>query len=233
MSGFVLTTEFAGLSALADEEFLLELGRRWEALSSDGTRRVVVRSSSVAEDGGESSMAGMFRSVTGVATWTELLAAIEEVLASADTPLRPEPAPMAVLVQLQVDAAVGGVMFGYDPLSGRRDRIVIAAVQGSPERLVSGATTDTRYVVSRRGRVVERSPGPDDVKLTGVQRRALARLARRASATFGGPQDIEWAEDAEGRLWMPRAGCGCCRAGPSSRGPTAPRSGGRSWARGR
>jgi pyruvate,water dikinase len=202
LPGFVLTTEFGGPPALTDEDFRRELRRRWEALSSGATRHVVVRSSSVAEDGAESSMAGMFKSVSDVATWPDLLSAIEEVLASAVTPLRPEPAPMAVLIQLRVDATVGGVMFGSDPLTGRRDRIVVAAVSGSPEQLVSGMTTDTRYVLSRRGRVLERDPGPDGVMLTGAQRRKLAHLSRRASEAFGGPQDIEWAEDAQGRLWM-------------------------------
>jgi rifampicin phosphotransferase len=199
--GFVLTTELDG-SALADEALRLELRRRWEVLSFGGTRPLVVRSSSAAEDGTDSSMAGMFKSVTGVRTWPELLDAIGEVLASAFTPLRSDPAPMAVLVQLQVDAVLGGVMFGHDPLSGRRDRIVVAAVEGSPEKIVGGFAADTRFVLNQRGRVLERTPGVDDVKLTGAQRRALVRLAQRAAMTFGRPQDIEWAEDAEGRLWL-------------------------------
>jgi rifampicin phosphotransferase len=199
--GFVLTTELDG-PALADETLRLELRRRWEVLSFGGTRHLVVRSSSAAEDGTDASMAGMFKSVTGVRTWPELLDAIDQVLASAATPLRSEPAPMAVLIQLQVDAVLGGVMFGRDPLTGQRDRIVVSAVKGSPEEIVGGLAADTRFVLNQRGRVLERTPGPDDVKLTGVQRRALAQLAQRAATTFGGPQDIEWAEDAEGRLWL-------------------------------
>jgi phosphohistidine swiveling domain-containing protein len=202
MPGFVISTDAQGPGALDDPDVRSELHYRWASLTAGGESRVVVRSSSISEDGIDSSMAGMFRSVTNVETWTEFVAAIDEVYGSAVTPLRNEPEPMAVLVQLQLDAAVGGVMFGVDPIAGRQDRIVIAAVAGSPEKLVSGDAQGTQYVLNQRGRVVERLPGPDPVRISQWQRRRLSAMARRAAVAFGRPQDIEWAEDFYGQLWM-------------------------------
>jgi phosphohistidine swiveling domain-containing protein len=202
MPGFVISTDAQGPEALDDPDVRSDLHYRWASLTAGGESRVVVRSSSISEDGIDSSMAGMFRSVTNVETWTEFVAAIDEVYGSAVTPLRNEPEPMAVLVQLQLDAAMGGVMFGVDPIAGRQDRIVIAAVAGSPEKLVSGDAEGTQYVLNQRGRVVERVPGPDPVRISQWQRRRLSAMARRAAVTFGRPQDIEWAEDFYGQLWM-------------------------------
>ena len=202
LPGFVVTTEASGPDALDDPGVRAQLHSKWFSLTAGGQSRVVVRSSSISEDGIESSMAGMFRSVTNIGTWTDFIAAIEDVYASAVTPLRKEAEPMAVLVQLQLDAVVGGVMFGVDPLSGRRDRIVVAAVSGSPEKLVSGDTEGTQYVFNQHGRVVERVPGTDDVRISPRQRRRLTSMARRAAEAFGRPQDIEWAEDQFGQLWM-------------------------------
>jgi phosphohistidine swiveling domain-containing protein len=202
LSGFVITTESEGPESLTDPDFQVELKRLWNRLTARGARPVVVRSSSVAEDRLGSSMAGMFRSVTNVATWPDLIKAIEDVYRSAVTPLRREPAPMAVLVQPHVKAVLGGVMFGIDPITGRQDRIVVAAVAGSPEILVGGEAEGTRLAMTRRGRTIERVAGSGGLELSFKQRRRLAGLARRAAAAFGGPQDIEWAEDAGGRLWM-------------------------------
>lgn len=199
--GFVLTTASPGPEGLDDAAWLVDLNRRFRELTHGGGR-VVVRSSSIAEDGADSSMAGMFRSITNVAGWDEFLEAIRDVYASAVTPLRPEPAPMAVLIQKQLDAGVGGVMFGVDPISGRRDRIVVAVVPGSPEALVSGDVDGSRYTLTKRGRTVHYIPGAESVQMSRLQRRRLSTMARQAESAFGGPQDIEWAEDVSGDLWM-------------------------------
>src|ERR687891_1926639 len=82
---------------------------------------VVVRSSSPHEDGSTSSMAGQFYSLLDVGGWAELLAAVDEVVASAGG------APMAVLVQPFVRPVFGGVLFGADPVTGRSDRLVVSA----------------------------------------------------------------------------------------------------------
>jgi pyruvate,water dikinase len=184
-------------------------GRAAEALRTAWKRwgpdvALVVRSSSTLEDATDTALAGQFRSVLDVRGWDALVHAAREVRASARDVVRlgRERGPMAVLIQQQIDAACGGVLFTVDPVSGDRHRIVVDVVAGTPAALVSGRVTATHLVLSRRGRVLERAGPPDDVPLTGAHRRALTRLAHRAEATFGAPQDIEWAVDHDGRLWL-------------------------------
>jgi pyruvate,water dikinase len=68
----------------------------WDALGGPG-RTLVVRSSSTNEDGGSSSMAGVFTSVLDVADWPAFVDAVDEVLASGRRAAIPD-ARMAVLV---------------------------------------------------------------------------------------------------------------------------------------
>jgi rifampicin phosphotransferase len=172
-------------------EPLEALRATWRGLSADGSRALVVRSSSTVEDGDSSSMAGRFTSVLDVRTWTDFAAAVETVVASRDGAGRPG-SPMAVLVQPMLAARTGGVMFGIDPVSGRSDRLVVAAVAGGPDQLVSGVATGSRHVIDHRGKVVEAEGQP---RLTRGERRALAALAGDVAELFGGPQDVEWAID--------------------------------------
>jgi len=83
----------------------------WHQMSEDGRRPVVVRSSSTNEDGGTSSMAGVFTSVLNVSDRMSFVHAVDEVLASAHSGLIAG-APMAVLVQPQLSPRWGGVLFG-------------------------------------------------------------------------------------------------------------------------
>ncbi|QFG23408.1 PEP/pyruvate-binding domain-containing protein [Actinomadura sp. WMMB 499] len=172
-----------------------DLRAAWARLSRDGERALVVRSSSTLEDGAVSSMAGRFTSVLDVAGWADFRRAVDEVAASATGP-----GTMAVLVQPQLDAASGGVMFGADPVDGRTDRVIVSAAPGGPQALVGGEVDGTRYDLTRRGRLVgaERDDGP----LTPLQLRRLARLAARTAQVFGGPQDVEFAFGHDGRLWL-------------------------------
>lgn len=205
LPGLVLTTA-DGPASSADRLAALGAevaGQPW----GDGV--LVVRSSSTAEDTGTSSMAGRFRSVLGVRGPEELDVAARAVLASAARVPGVEARPMAVLVQPQLDAECGGVLFGVHPVTGQRDRIVVEAVAGGPEALVSGQATAQRWVLTRRGRVREvdgrppRARGRTRRPLLDQRRlRALAELSARAAREFGGPQDVEWAWDGDGRLWL-------------------------------
>ena len=110
---------------------------------------------------------------------------------------------MAVLVQRQVAARIGGVLFGLDPVTGDRSHILVEAVAGGPESLVSGTVTAQRYLLGRRGRVVE-GPAEDGgpALLHRRERVRIARLAARAAREFGRVQDVEWAIDADDVLWL-------------------------------
>ena len=204
LDGFVVVTdavahllEHGDLADRADAE----IRQAWATLSDRGTRSLVVRSSSVAEDGTSQSMAGMFTSVTNVMGLEDFFQALQSVATSSRRPGGGQ-APMAVLVQPFLPAAVGGVMFGVDPVSGSSDRLVVAAVEGPPEHLVAGTVQGSRYALRRNGRIIETEVGPGGATLGGARRRALAALAGQAERAFGSPQDVEWAIDQQGRLWL-------------------------------
>ncbi|MDN3020996.1 PEP/pyruvate-binding domain-containing protein [Streptomyces sp. S.PB5] len=177
------------------------LRHAWHDLSDGGARPLVVRSSSPQEDTEESSLAGQFASVLDVRGWHAFRTAVRTVLDSA---VRPDgsTAPMAVLVQPMLTARVGGVMFGADPVEGRTDRMLVSAVRGGPDSLVSGEQAGTNYWLSGRGRLLRTEAAEGGSPLTRSELARLARLARRARRIFGGPQDLEFGFDGEGRLWL-------------------------------
>ncbi|MGW0760094.1 PEP/pyruvate-binding domain-containing protein [Streptomyces sp. NPDC002814] len=177
------------------------LREAWQRLSYGGTRPLVVRSSSPQEDTEESSLAGQFDSVLDVRGWRDFRTAVQTVLDSAHRP-DGSTAPMAVLVQPMLTARVGGVVFGADPVEGRSDRMLVSAVRGGPDSLVSGAQTGTDHWLSRGGRVRRTQEPEGGSPLTRTELFRLARLARQARQVFGGPQDIEFGFDEDGRLWL-------------------------------
>lgn len=163
-------------------------------------RGLVVRSSSVVEDTAESSMAGQFASVVDVRGPEAFAAAVREVLDSRREAAA-EDSPVAVLVQPLVEPALGGVLFGVDPVTGRSDRRVVTAVAGGPAPLVSGEVDGSRYVIDERGKVIDDATdgGP---RVERDRLLALADLADRVAGAFGGPQDVEWAIEDDGTLWL-------------------------------
>jgi pyruvate,water dikinase len=139
----------------------------------------------------------------------------------------PSTVRLAVVVQHMVDAQIAGVLFTANPLTGRRRQAVIDANPGLGDAVVSGATTpDHCGVDTRSGTILERRVGEKRLVirpragggterieqpaqrtpcLTDRQLGTLAALGQKAEAHFGTPQDIEWALDASGRLWMLQA----------------------------
>ncbi|MEU6993610.1 PEP/pyruvate-binding domain-containing protein [Streptomyces sp. NPDC046465] len=196
LPGFVVPSDFAAHGA--DDA----LRRAWGELSAEGALALVVRSSSPHEDTQESSLAGQFASVLDVRGWADFRTAVRTVLDSARRP-DGTTAPMAILVQPMLAARVGGVLFGADPVEGRADRLLVSAVRGGPDTLVSGEQPGTNQALSRRGRLLRTEPPGAEQVLTAAELRRLARLARRARGVFGGPQDVEFGFDGEsGRLFL-------------------------------
>lgn len=198
LPGIVITTAAgAGIGPASQDPALDTVIPAAHARATALGERLVVRSSSVIEDQSASSAAGQFRSEIDVVGADRFDEAVRAVLASgADAGL--SPAPMAVLVQPYVDPDVGGVWFGVDPVSGRTDRTVIAAVRGQPGGLVGGEVSGGRWVFDADGSLVG-SDDPDGVGLDRGLAAQLHELGVRAGAVFGGPQDIEWAH-VDGRL---------------------------------
>ncbi|WP_461023451.1 PEP/pyruvate-binding domain-containing protein [Thalassiella azotivora] len=211
VAGFAVTTDvhrrFLACGRELPPDAAEALRRPWRELARGGEVPLVVRSSSTVEDVAASSMAGQFTSVLDVRGWEAFLAAVERVLRSADRVAGPDDvAPMAVLVQPMLAADRGGVMFGVDPVTGDPAHLVVEAVAGGPDALVSGRVAAQRYVLTRRGRLVHANGNgrrrTGSSLLDGGDLRALARLASRVATVFGGPQDVEWALDRSGSLLL-------------------------------
>src|SRR5688500_5798284 len=217
LPGFTLTS--AAVAALASRPGLEPVAGAWAELSGNGEIPLVVRSSSPVEDQAGSSMAGRFTSVVDVRGWTAFREAVTAVARSAGDDGTGTGHPMAVLVQRHLEPRLSGVLFGLDPLTGRRDRRVVVAVNGGPQRLVSGEVDGTRYLLGPRGRLVNRAG--ERLPLTSRHRRALADLARDAAILFGSPQDIEWGLDENGCLWLLQSRPVTATAAPAAvvRGP--------------
>jgi pyruvate,water dikinase len=101
-----------------------------------------------------------------------------------------------------VGSRKSGVLFTVDPVHGRKDRMVVEAARGLGEAVVSGEVTPDNYALSRDGAVKKsRVVGAEPV-LSDAECATLAKQGRRLADLQGGPQDIEWAFDADGRLFL-------------------------------
>ncbi|HET7684933.1 MAG TPA: PEP/pyruvate-binding domain-containing protein [Candidatus Limnocylindria bacterium] len=198
--GLVMTVAAGGLSA--DER-----GSLLRAGAADlGDGPFAVRSSGVAEDGAERSFAGMYETVLDVSA-DGLPAAADRVLSSAQGAQAAAYGPaangeMAVIVQRMIGPAAAGVALTADPISGNRRACVITAVRGLGERLVSGASVGDEWVVADGIAAARRQP---EQAIDRDQALQVAQEARRIEAVMGVPQDIEWAIDADGGLWILQA----------------------------
>ncbi len=112
-----------------------------------GAGKVAVRSSAIGEDSGDASFAGQYETVLNVEGPESLRLAIEDCLRSLENvraaAYRNEKTgqsevQMNVVVQQMVDARAAGVLFTVNPVNARRDQVVVDAVAGLGEALVSG-----------------------------------------------------------------------------------------------
>ena len=125
---------------------------------------VAVRSSATTEDLAEASFAGQQDSFVNVKGYSELLINIRKCFASLFTSratyyrnkkgFKHEDASLAVVIQKMVDSAKSGVIFSKDP-SYNNENIIMEAVWGLGEGIVSGKITPDKYVVSNDLKIID------------------------------------------------------------------------------
>ena len=204
-----------------------------DAYSRLGAGPVAVRSSACAEDSESASFAGQHETYLNVRGGADVVAAVarcraslfsERALFYRDRKGSLDDVRMAVVIQRQLNPAKSGVMFTLDPVQHRRDRMVVEAVWGLGEAVVSGRVTPDHYVTDRAGvaRRMYISVQPlliDSVDTGGTFERpldpaiggtrvltdedltALAAMGHRLEAIFDGPQDVECAIQ-DGHLYL-------------------------------
>lgn len=209
-----------------------DIAAAYESLGNSPS--VAVRSSGTSEDAGDTSFAGMNVSYTNVSGAEALLARVVDCWASvygkrvvayrAASGVTDEPS-IAVIVQRMIPSERSGVIFTVDPSTNDPERLVIEAVLGQGEAIVSGRVEPDTYSVNKQGarivgirvghqvmKIVRGADGADEERaltpaeadervLTDAEILAVAALALRVEAHYGSPQDIEWAH-ADGSTYL-------------------------------
>ncbi len=140
--------------------------------------------------------------------------------------IRDEDVAMCVGCMQLVDARSGGVMYSRNPLCVRDASVFLNSVWGLPTAVVDGTTPTDLFVVDpASGAVKQREIKRKDSRTVpdegeGLRREGLeealavqpslsdgeagelARLALALEEAYGGPQDIEWAVDRHGRIFL-------------------------------
>eukprot|EP00166_Cyanidium_caldarium_P005204 ctg_609.g279 len=196
---------------------------------------VAVRSSATSEDSAEASFAGQQDTYLHVRGEEQVLAFIKKCYGSVFTPraiaYREERGFEHLAVQLSVgimemvNSKSSGVCFTLDPVSGKREVLVVEGSWGLGETVVQGKVMPDRFVLDKENlRMLERKisekrlmmirgkaedadahtieiPVPDAMVhapcVSEAQLHELAKVALRIEAHYGKPVDIEWAVDED------------------------------------
>jgi pyruvate,water dikinase len=207
-----------------------EVQQRYAALGhppGGSSAAVAVRSSAVGEDGRLATFAGQQDTYLWVCGVQAVCEAVRDCWASlysvpaisyrARLGDGADPA-MGVTVQAMVDAAVSGVMFTCNPVSGDPSMVAVNASWGLGLAVVGGEVTPDDYLVSKvtgevvrehiNDKAIQYVPRPDRrgayaVRVEPERREtrcldaaalaALVAIGRRVERHFGSHQDIEWA----------------------------------------
>jgi pyruvate,water dikinase len=176
--------------------------------------RFAVRSSGLGEDSAGHSFAGIHETHLDVAP-EQVVEAVLVCRRSAESEqsrayrhargLDGE-ARIGILIQLMVPAAVSGVAFTVNPITGA-DELVINAAPGLGEDLVSGRVDPDEYRIAKADRKLlssrlgSRNDATGAALLSAAQIDALALLLTRIEALYGAPQDVEWCHDGR-EFWI-------------------------------
>jgi pyruvate,water dikinase len=210
-----------------------------KAYDDMGGGLVAVRSSATAEDLPEASFAGQQSTFLNVQGGKHVVTAVQECWASLFEPraifyrhhqgFDHFKVGIAVPVQRMVQSHTSGVMFTLEPVTSASDIIVIEAVFGLGEAIVSGEITPDLYIVSKEklkilklktvNQEVQLVKNPDaqaretniwapipasiqsKPKLRESEITKLAELGKQIEDHYKFPQDIEWAKE-DGKIFI-------------------------------
>lgn len=187
---------------------------------------VAVRSSATAEDLPETSFAGQQETYLNVSGAADVLEATKKCWASLWTAraigyrarqgVPAEGLALAVVVQKLIPAEAAGILFTANPVTGRRDQILINAAWGLGDAVVGGRVTPDSITVDKEGGAIlaqeiadkqvmtvrvnggtREEPVPENLRRVPVldddAAAELARLGARIERLYDMPMDIEWA----------------------------------------
>lgn len=133
---------------------------------------------------------------------------------------------MAVGIFSMIDAKAGGVIYSRDPNNPESSNIIISAVKGLGKLVVDGTVTPETFIIERQPelKIIKKFPGKQktmlvcdekkDIKeipiiesdnrfsITDEEILALANLTLKIEKYYDEPQDIEWAIDKNGNIYI-------------------------------
>ncbi|MFO8143326.1 MAG: phosphoenolpyruvate synthase [Dehalococcoidales bacterium] len=206
-----------------------------ESYAKLGGGLVAVRSSATAEDLPEASFAGQQSTYLNIGDEERVVSAVHGCWASLFEAraifYREEQGfdhfkvGIAVPVQRMVQSEASGVMFTVEPVTSATDQIVIEAIYGLGEAIVSGEENPDLYVINKEAlRIVSKKLSQQDRKLVINPNRksvntniwvpvsepkqklqkisdedivALAGIGKRIEEHYQFHQDIEWAKEGD------------------------------------
>ncbi|MFZ3301309.1 MAG: phosphoenolpyruvate synthase [Microgenomates group bacterium] len=217
------------------DQVFKDLVKSYKKMSGTFSKALVaVRSSATAEDLPGMSFAGQQATFLNIKGEANLQVAVRECWASLFTPraiyyrvqnkIKHEKVGISVIVQKMVQSEVSGIMFSIDPVTNRKDRIIIDAVWGLGEMIVQGSYIPDHYVVQKdtfailskevndqkmqyvkNGQETKEIAVPkklqDKVKLTDDQIITLGKISQKLQDHYYFPQDSEWALE-KGKLYI-------------------------------
>lgn len=175
-----------------------------------GTKFVAIRSSATAEDGAEHAWAGQLESYLNTIE-EDLFKNIKKCWASLFTPraifyrfekqLHTQKISVAVVVQKMIQSEISGIAFSVHPVTQDKNQIIIEAVKGLGEAIVSGSITPDSYVIAKDTKSILNTSLVDKPLLNNDQIIELTDLVVQIENHFGLPCDIEWAFE-KGRFYI-------------------------------
>ena len=179
---------------------------------------VAVRSSATSEDGREHAWAGTLETFLNVDK-ESIIECIKKCWCSIYKPralfyrLKNEKdsnIAVAVVVQEMVQSEISGVAFSSNPINNKKDEIVIEAVLGLGEAIVSGAVTPDKYITDKNSKTIKeininnqkkqlvQNNNWQDIKNGNCQKLSndlilkLSDLIIKIENFYNFPVDIEW-----------------------------------------
>ncbi len=180
--------------------------------------KVALRSSALGEDSIHGSFAGQYRTRLGVPV-TDIPVVYRDIVAGKyqsqaivyhqQRGYRHQDILMCVGCLAMVDARASGVIYTRPPCDPEGPRLVVHAARGLGDQIVDGRSDYDLLWVDRAAPhaiTAQRLAQPDQAScLTEAETLELATAALRIEAHFGVPQDIEWAIDGRGDLYILQA----------------------------
>jgi len=225
---------------LVPVEIAKEVEENYEVLSSQRRSEeqmeglnvfVAVRSSATAEDLPSASFAGQQATFLNVRGKGDLIKAVRACWASLFTAraiyyrvknnFDHTKVLIAVVVQKMVNSDKSGIMFTINPANNQEDEIVIEAIYGLGEAIVSGEVSPDFYAVDKNSLEIKKQeirakewglfrnirgenekrliPGEfrNQSVLSEAQVKELAEFGKKLEQHYGKPQDSEWAMEKD------------------------------------